>query len=165
MRLLTIVLAVAAIFSTTHGLNFIAWHPPRRGDVRGPCPALNSLANHGFIRRNGKDITVNALVRALAMALNVSEDLAEKVATGALRTSSSATSRTFNLDDLGKHNIIEHDGSLSRKDLSVDGDNVSFNKEIFEEFLSYFNGTDRITLPAAAAARWCVHYSELQCVV
>ena len=23
------------------------WKPPRRGDIRGPCPGLNTLASHG----------------------------------------------------------------------------------------------------------------------
>lgn len=27
--------------------------PPGPGDLRGPCPGLNALANHGYIQRNG----------------------------------------------------------------------------------------------------------------
>ncbi|CAK5282647.1 unnamed protein product [Mycena citricolor] len=30
-----------------------AFHPPVPGDFRGPCPALNALANHGYIPRSG----------------------------------------------------------------------------------------------------------------
>ncbi len=25
------------------------WHPKQLGDVRSPCPALNTLANHGYL--------------------------------------------------------------------------------------------------------------------
>jgi hypothetical protein len=25
------------------------WHPKQPGDVRSPCPALNALANHGYL--------------------------------------------------------------------------------------------------------------------
>ncbi|KAA8913359.1 Chloroperoxidase [Sphaerosporella brunnea] len=30
-----------------------AWQAPGPNDKRGPCPALNSLANHGYLPRNG----------------------------------------------------------------------------------------------------------------
>jgi hypothetical protein len=30
-----------------------AFHPPTASDQRGPCPALNALANHGYIPHNG----------------------------------------------------------------------------------------------------------------
>ena len=30
-----------------------AWAPPGPGDLRGPCPGLNALANHGYFPRNG----------------------------------------------------------------------------------------------------------------
>ncbi|KAG2002707.1 hypothetical protein GB937_009577 [Aspergillus fischeri] len=30
-----------------------AFQPPRKGDQRGPCPALNALANHAYIPRSG----------------------------------------------------------------------------------------------------------------
>lgn len=29
------------------------WQAPGPDDLRGPCPALNSMANHGYIPRNG----------------------------------------------------------------------------------------------------------------
>jgi hypothetical protein len=43
-----------------------AWIPAALipGAVRSPCPALNSLANHGFLPRNGKDISVPHLIKA-----------------------------------------------------------------------------------------------------
>ena len=30
-----------------------AFIPPGPSDLRGPCPALNAMANHGYIARNG----------------------------------------------------------------------------------------------------------------
>ncbi|KAI5810385.1 hypothetical protein BZA77DRAFT_328089 [Pyronema omphalodes] len=30
-----------------------AWRPPGPQDKRGPCPALNAMANHGYLPRNG----------------------------------------------------------------------------------------------------------------
>ena len=46
---------------------------------------------------------------------------------------------TFNLQDLQAHNVIEHDGSLSRADGAVnDSDNWTFNATIFEETKRYW---------------------------
>lgn len=156
MKPQSILLAIAGILTTATSLDFGDWHPPVSGDVRSPCPALNSLANHGFIPRNGKNLEVRVLVQAMGEALNVSTEVATTVANAGLRTSSDPSSGKFNLDDLSKHGIIEHDGSLSRKDVSVNGDNHSFCPEIFNEFLSHFDDSNAITVPAAAAARWLV---------
>ena len=44
-------------------------HPyiaPGPTDQRSPCPALSTLANHGFINRDGKNISVNELGKASA---------------------------------------------------------------------------------------------------
>lgn len=30
-----------------------AWQAPGPGDIRGPCPGLNALANHGYFPHNG----------------------------------------------------------------------------------------------------------------
>lgn len=30
-----------------------AWQAPGSSDMRGPCPGLNAMANHGYIPRNG----------------------------------------------------------------------------------------------------------------
>ena len=30
-----------------------AWVAPGPGDIRGPCPGLNALANHGYFPHNG----------------------------------------------------------------------------------------------------------------
>ncbi|KAJ7692673.1 Chloroperoxidase [Mycena olivaceomarginata] len=37
---------------------------PGPGDVHGPCPGLNTLANHGYLPRNGKQFTVKTLLDA-----------------------------------------------------------------------------------------------------
>lgn len=156
MRFFALLFAITGVVAAhVSGNGKHDWHAPVRGDVRSPCPALNSLANHGYIPRDGKKLGVSMVVKALGKALNVSEETATTLAKGGLRTSSDPASGTFSLEDLRKHNMIEHDASLSRKDTSVDGDNFSFNREVFDEFLSHFKGSSGvITIPAAAAARW-----------
>lgn len=136
MKLLRIVLATAVAVGLVQG-EIPEWHPPHSGDLRGPCPALNSLVNHDSISRDGKQLTVPVLIKAINEQLNISVEMANTLATAGLSTASNPQSGTFSMADLTKHHIIEHDASLSRKDAAA-GDNYSFSKEIFEEFLSYF---------------------------
>lgn len=42
--------AAAQRISTTGANAFV---PPGAGDIRGPCPGLNALANHNYIPHNG----------------------------------------------------------------------------------------------------------------
>ncbi|KAF2192739.1 Cloroperoxidase [Zopfia rhizophila CBS 207.26] len=135
-------------------VDFSNWHPPAYGDVRGPCPALNSLANHDIIPHDGKNLSVPLLVKAINGALNLSVEMTTVVARLGLSTSSNPGSGTFNLDDLNKHGIIEHDASLSRADFSRNGDNHSFQSDVFEDFIGHFDGKQNITIPDAATARW-----------
>lgn len=67
-----------------------------------------------------------------------------------------ANSTSFDMDHLHLHNAIEHDASLSREDYSVRNDSHSFSRRIFNEFISYFNGANNITVSNAAVARWYV---------
>ncbi|KAJ3743189.1 Chloroperoxidase [Lentinula detonsa] len=45
-------------------------------DSRAPCPGLNTLANHGYIPRSGRDIPFLTLIRALMEVYNISLPLA-----------------------------------------------------------------------------------------
>ncbi|GMF40572.1 unnamed protein product [Phytophthora fragariaefolia] len=85
---------------------------------RSPCPALNTLANHGFLPRDGKNITVDMALAAVRDKFNIAEDLA-----GVIRT---LTPARFDLNDLSMHNDpIEHDASLTRTD-SYFGEDQAF---------------------------------------
>ena len=41
------------------------YQPPGPDDSRSPCPALNALANHGYLPRDGKNIPPDLLQRVL----------------------------------------------------------------------------------------------------
>ncbi|KAJ7315254.1 hypothetical protein DFH08DRAFT_972270 [Mycena albidolilacea] len=47
------------------------WKAPGPGDVRGPCPGLNTLANHRYLPHNGKQFTVKTLLDAGVAGFNV----------------------------------------------------------------------------------------------
>jgi hypothetical protein len=116
---------------------------------------LNALANHGILPHNGKAISIPIAVKALGEAMNISQETAGFTAAAAVKTSADPSKGLFDLSDLSKHGLIEHDGSLSRKDVNVDGDNHSFDQKIFDEFLKGLNITGgNVTIPVAAKGRW-----------
>ena len=47
------------------------WEPPGPNDQRGPCPFINTLANHGIINRNGTFIDLFDLAGRLEAVYNV----------------------------------------------------------------------------------------------
>jgi hypothetical protein len=80
---------------------------------------LNSLSNHGFLARNGRNITKDDLNNAQVTALNMTPDLAQKT-TNAMVAKLGVpknASASFNLQDFDAYNFTEHDASLTRLDL------------------------------------------------
>jgi len=90
--------------------------PQTSNDARAPCPALNMLANHGYIPRNGRNISFIQLVRALHEVYNLSYLLA--ILLSAVGFLFCGHAFTLSLHDLAEHNKIEHDGSLVHDDCS-----------------------------------------------
>ncbi|KAE8363170.1 Chloroperoxidase [Aspergillus caelatus] len=133
MRLFLLVLSAALANAVPQE---IPWSPPGPNDVRSPCPVLNALANHDILQHNGKDITEQDTIRAMD-ALHVDKELSETLFAAALKTNLKPNATTYSLDDLDHHNIIEHDGSLSRGDYYF-GDNHSFNQTLFDQVKSYW---------------------------
>lgn len=126
-----------------------AFEAPGANDIRGPCPGLNTAANHHFLSHDGIT-TFNELVDAQQNLYNVGYDLAVLLATtgvvldgdiltGKLSLGCDATSRTSSTGSLlGKevglngHNKFELDTSLSRNDYFLaNGDDYSFNSTLF----------------------------------
>jgi hypothetical protein len=60
MKLLTAILGLAGLAAAQ--FNYNDWHAPVRGDLRSPCPGLNSLANHGFLPRDGRNSECSAYI-------------------------------------------------------------------------------------------------------
>jgi hypothetical protein len=73
---------------------------------------LNTLANHGFLPHHGKDISREVTQNALFDALNINKTLGSFLFDFAITTNPTANATTFSLNDLGNHNILEHDASL-----------------------------------------------------
>ncbi|PPJ52508.1 hypothetical protein CBER1_10348 [Cercospora berteroae] len=135
--------------------------PNPQTDIRGPCPALNALANHGFIAHDGIT-TYKELMDAQQNVFNVGFDLATVLAiagvgqggdlleTKKLSIGCDASSRTSGIiggllgDELGLngHNHFESDTSLTRNDyyLSPTRDNYSFNSTLFTSTMAACDG-------------------------
>ncbi|KAG6580090.1 chloroperoxidase [Phytophthora cinnamomi] len=97
---------------------------------RSPCPAMNTLANHGYLPRDGKNITLKMALAAIRDKFNIAEDLAGVIGT--------LTPGRFNLNDLSKHNDpIEHDASLARSDAYFGEDPAFITPSLFNDVLSY----------------------------
>ncbi|KAL4995242.1 Chloroperoxidase [Aspergillus recurvatus] len=123
-----------------------AWTAAGAGDARSPCPMMNTLANHGYIHRDGRNITREGLANGLVDSINFSPELAESMFDLILAMDPTATS--FDLDSLNAHNVGEHDASLSRADAYF-GNNHVFNPSVFAQTRAYWQ---KPTLTAAMLA-------------
>ncbi|KAH8823681.1 Chloroperoxidase [Flagelloscypha sp. PMI_526] len=127
---------------------------PGPHDLRGPCPGLNTLANHGYIPRNGI-ATFEEIVNAVGEGFNMEYTLASALtAFGMLARGNAYTNQISiggptgkipplpgNIDGnstkgLATHGRFEGDVSMTRRDFAV-GDNVHLDPALFSQFLDY----------------------------
>ncbi|KAI1336611.1 Peroxidase, family 2-domain-containing protein [Xylariaceae sp. FL0016] len=141
----------ALAFGLTNGQSYSQWSAPGPNDARAPCPMLNTLANHGFLPHDGKNLKETEVVDALATALNFDAELSKLLFSFAVTTNPTPNATTFSLNDLGRHDILEHDASLSRTDAAF-GDPIPFNETVFNQTRQFWTG-DIIDLQMAANAR------------
>ncbi|KLO85118.1 uncharacterized protein FFB20_12123 [Fusarium fujikuroi] len=134
-----------------------ASHPfkaPVKTDQRGPCPGLNTLANHGYIPRNGI-ATIGQIQAGTAKLFNMGADLSALLAVGGAVDGGDILSQKMSIggpDDrvglpngalnkiFGKPSGIaghgkfnEGDASATREDFYLNGDNISFKSELFKQ--------------------------------
>ncbi|KAF7128512.1 hypothetical protein CNMCM5793_003300 [Aspergillus hiratsukae] len=136
-----------------------AFQPPNfeNGDQRGPCPALNALANHGYIPRSGVVSFVEAV--DLCSVWNGSRPY-HRVGTDGSRVDGQSTcfrpqflhrrSRYWSQQSaeqsggllgepqsfIGSHNFIEADSSNTRDNPYVTGTSCALN---MDEFMEWYN--------------------------
>ncbi|ETK83431.1 hypothetical protein L915_11352, partial [Phytophthora nicotianae] len=112
---------------------------------RSPCPALNTLANHGYLPRNGQNVTKAVLGPAVMSVYNLGED--------ATATLLALVPDTFSLDYLSTHNMIEHDASLIHNDVYFGGDPAQVNLTLAEQLLERGASSGKIGVTELGAAR------------
>ncbi|KAF8890451.1 Chloroperoxidase [Infundibulicybe gibba] len=137
------------------------WCPPQKGDSRSPCPALNTLANHGYIARDGKNLGVMELIKGLKACYNLSTFLATFLVIGGFVLLKRM--KRVSLEEIGKHGAIEHDASLVHRD-TPQGEPIApidIQPELVNELISDADtgidhgekGTGKILMNAADVAR------------
>ncbi|KAF1738077.1 putative sterigmatocystin biosynthesis peroxidase stcC [Beauveria bassiana] len=117
---------------------------------RSPCPWLNALANHGYLPRDGRNITRELVENGFNETFNFVPGTLEGPTAGAITTGKRGD-ETFDLEDTVQHNVIEHDGSLSRNDEAI-GNSLVFDQAIWNRTLKHFKSAT-ISLEDIAAAR------------
>ncbi|KAF7303055.1 HEME-HALOPEROXIDASE domain-containing protein [Mycena kentingensis (nom. inval.)] len=113
-----LVLAGVTAFPSTNKLRQLdasnEYQAPTDTDSRSPCPGLNTLANHGFLPRNGKNLTVQMVSDTLQSACNI-DGPGSALLSGQANQFLNANG-TFDLSDLALHGVVEHDASLTHDD-------------------------------------------------
>lgn len=112
---------------------------------------LNTLANHGYISRDGLNISLADLQDGFTKAINLAPDFSVGPFTVGMETSTTGRDDTLNLHDLVEHDVIEHDASLSRLDAYF-GDANDFNDGVWAEVNATY-GADVVTADQVAASR------------
>ncbi|ORY88809.1 hypothetical protein BCR35DRAFT_350729 [Leucosporidium creatinivorum] len=83
---------------------------------RCPCPAINAMANHGIIPRDGRHITPIQLAAAVHNTYNLSLTLSIQLL--AAFYPFYLERGWFDIEDLGGQGVIQHDGSFLREDVN-----------------------------------------------
>ncbi|KDR77025.1 hypothetical protein GALMADRAFT_225178 [Galerina marginata CBS 339.88] len=118
--------------------------PPKEGDSRCSCPALNAMANHGILPHDGKNIKFNELGPKIRTTFNFASTFCFFVPNFAANMLKRSYSKdTFDLADLDLHNGIEHDASLTREDSALVKDQGKPHLEYVKELLALASGKDK----------------------
>lgn len=112
---------------------------------RAPCPALNALANHGVLPRNGQNITKAVLREAIMGVYNLDNDAAQ--------TLLNLVPDNFSLDFLGAHNVVEHDASLAHRDLYFGQDPAEVDLALATDLLAHADENGNFGPKELAAVR------------
>jgi len=121
--------------TTTRDHKFL---PAKPGDSRAPCPALNALANHGYLPHDGRDISLLQLTQALRDVYNLSLPFALFLSLIGILLCGHGFFR-LDLHGLAAHDRIEHNASLAHAD-AAPGEHfapIPVNPNMLRTFLSY----------------------------
>lgn len=143
----TPILSVLPLFSE----NLYPYVSPSTTDARSPCPALNTMANHGLLPHNGLSIDLSVLGNAALLGFNMTYETMLVIGIPALTTSTTGNTSTFHLSDLKQHlpQAVEHDASMSRQDTYF-GSAESFNAAQWNRTLGGWKDVETIDFQTAA---------------
>lgn len=141
-------LAIGEYFRPTGGADVVSSVPGTTAPFRrSPCPGLNSLANHGYLPRNGQNISHAELSHALVSVFNLDPKLA------GFLIGSQISPNPFDLDYLSTHDVTEHDVSLVHEDVYFGKMPHAINISMVADFLARADSTGRIGAEAVGKTR------------
>jgi hypothetical protein len=91
---------------------------------------LSTLADHGFLPRDGRNITKANAIAGLNGGLNFNASLCGLMWEQAIIANPKPNATFFTLEHLNVHNVLEHDASLTRADAFF-GNNHIFNETVY----------------------------------
>jgi len=128
--------------------------PLRPGDIRGPCPGLNTLASHGYLPRNGI-VTPTQIINAVQDGFGMDVETAILLTYSTMLVDGNVVTNLMSIGGkspltgpdppkpaivggLNTHAVFEGDASLTRQDFFF-GDNHSFNSTLFAQLADFSN--------------------------
>jgi len=128
---------------TTCGGSWPKYIPPADTDSRCSCPALNALANHGILPRDGRNITFKHLNKAVGENYNFASTFCWYVPNVIARIlGRDYETGVLDLSDIDVHNGIEHDASFTRHDSHLMPDQGKPAPDLIEELLASGTGAN-----------------------
>lgn len=116
-----------------------AFRAPGPGDDRGECPGLNSMANHGYLPRNGR-ATIQQFIDGTNTVFGMGRDLGGFLAVYGAVVDGTGSGWSIggvpHTGILGSHNNYETDSSPLKSDLNQYGSN---GRLIMSQFKSLYN--------------------------
>ncbi|PPQ75923.1 hypothetical protein CVT24_002505 [Panaeolus cyanescens] len=148
------------------GQNAHGFCAPQEGDIRSPCPALNTMANHGYIPRDGKNLSASAIKTGLQECYGLSTPLAAFLTyVGFLIL---GKFRPISLHDIGVHGKIEHNASLVHGD-TPEGEvyaPIKIHQDLLDKFLQQDVKPSKAEVEATAGGadiekKWLLNFEDV----
>jgi len=128
---------------------------PKEGDSRCCCPGLNTLANHGLLPRDGKNIQFKIIPGVIHDVFNFAPSFCYFVPWYAAQFLQRDYNKdTMNLNDIDVHNCIEHDASILRHDTKFQTDQSKPALDLIHSFLASATGDDGKTVTLADSSKF-----------
>jgi len=145
-------LVLVSLFVVSFSQPVGEYHSPLPTDHRSPCPGFNALANHGYLPRNGRNITLKQFKMSVIKIYRLSNDVVDLALVGAgiLKFPNGVMKSLHDLTF--SHNVIEHDASLTRNDQFF-GDPSILNITLLDQLIVNTSGMVHISTIAEQRKR------------
>ncbi|CAD6886089.1 unnamed protein product [Tilletia caries] len=132
------------------------WKAPGPGDIRGPCPGLNVLSNHGYFNRDGT-VGLTQAIEVVSQVYGISPELGGVLSAYAVVFTGNILDGTWSIggpfqskellgsvtnllagepEGINSHNVYEGDASVSRADYYANnGDDYTSQPAFFKQLV------------------------------